>query len=127
MGIDIYAEWRGMSDEEREVQVTGFSVVRGHVGHLSEPEDGEPYATRVLVPEAFQIGNAARAVIRCVSVVFPLRIIELRRAPLDDDVAVGLFPVIDAWLVDFGTSGRDRRDVVQKALGLEIPPAARAC
>src|SRR6266540_7529545 len=36
--------------------------------------------------------NAAGAVIGRVDVVFPLRIVELRRAPFDDNVGVGLFP-----------------------------------
>ena len=55
-------------------------------------------------------GNAARAVIGRVDIIFPLRIVELRRAPLDDDVAVRLFPVVDARLADFGAAGRDRRN-----------------
>ena len=58
MGIDIYAEWKGMSDAEKKAQVTGFSVEHGHVGYLREAYHGEPYATRVLVPEAFETGRA---------------------------------------------------------------------
>jgi hypothetical protein len=54
MGIDIYAEWDGMTDAEKRAQTTGFSVVHGHVGYLREAYHGEPYATKVLVPEAFQ-------------------------------------------------------------------------
>src|SRR5215216_4319149 len=57
--------------------------------------------------------NAAGAVIGRVDVVFPLRIVELRRAPFDDNVGVGLFPVIDAWLANFGAAGRDRRNIAQ--------------
>jgi hypothetical protein len=53
MGIDIYLRWQGMTEEERAAQQTGYSVVHGHVGYLREAYHGEPYATRVLVPEAF--------------------------------------------------------------------------
>src|ERR1700732_2798969 len=58
MGIDIYAEWTGMSDAEKKAQATGFSVEHGHVGYLREAYHGEPYATKVLVPEAFETGRA---------------------------------------------------------------------
>lgn len=53
MGIDIYARWKGQSDEEEADQLTGFSVEHGHVGYLREAYHGEPYATRHLVAEAF--------------------------------------------------------------------------
>lgn len=53
MGIDIYARWDGQTDEEREAQYCGFSIVSGHVGYLREAYHGEPYATRYLVAEAF--------------------------------------------------------------------------
>ena len=58
MGIDIYAEWDGMSDADKRAQVTGFSVEHGRVGYLREAYHGEPYATRVLVPESFETGRA---------------------------------------------------------------------
>ena len=54
MGIDIYAKWDGMTEAEEEAQITGFSVEHGHVGYLREAYHGEPYATKVLVPEAFE-------------------------------------------------------------------------
>jgi hypothetical protein len=54
MGIDIYAKWDGMTKAEEKAQVTGFSVAHGHVGCLHEAYHGEPYATKVLVPEAFE-------------------------------------------------------------------------
>src|SRR5579862_7002525 len=54
MGIDIYAEWYGMTERERQAQITGCSVVHGHLGYLREAYHGEPYATKVLVPEAFE-------------------------------------------------------------------------
>ena len=59
MGIDIYAAWRGMTEEEKGAQITGFDAAAGHVGYLREAYHGEPYATRVLVPEAFEQGGAA--------------------------------------------------------------------
>jgi hypothetical protein len=54
MGIDIYAEWDGMTRPITRAQITGFSVEHGHVGYLREAYHGEPYATTVLVPEAFE-------------------------------------------------------------------------
>jgi hypothetical protein len=53
MGIDIYASWRGQTEAERDAQITGFSVLHGHVGYLREAYHGQPYATHLLVPEAF--------------------------------------------------------------------------
>jgi hypothetical protein len=54
MGIDIYAQWKGQTETEERAQITGFSIAHGHVGYLREAYHGEPYATRVLVPEAFE-------------------------------------------------------------------------
>ena len=54
MGIDIYAHWNGITEAEEAAQVTGFSVEHRHVGYLREAYHGEPYATKVLVPEAFE-------------------------------------------------------------------------
>jgi hypothetical protein len=59
MGIDIYARWRGQSQEEIEAQYCGFSTVAGNVGYLREAYHGEPYATRHLCAEAFAEGEAA--------------------------------------------------------------------
>jgi hypothetical protein len=54
MGIDIYARWDGQTKEEEQAQITGFSVVSGHVGYLREAYHGEPYATKFLLREAFE-------------------------------------------------------------------------
>jgi hypothetical protein len=54
MGIDIYLEWDGMEEEEKSAQATGFSTTSGHVGYLREAYHGGPYATRILVREAFE-------------------------------------------------------------------------
>ena len=43
-----------MTAEEERAQIDCFSVVHGHVGYLREAYHGEPYATKVLVPEAFE-------------------------------------------------------------------------
>ena len=48
-----------MTAEEERAQIDCFSVVHGHVGYLREAYHGEPYATRVLVPEAFETGEAS--------------------------------------------------------------------
>jgi hypothetical protein len=58
MGIDIYAKWDGITDADKAAQITGFSAVHGHVGYLREAYHGEPYATKILVPEAFEHGSA---------------------------------------------------------------------
>jgi len=61
MGIDIYMNWDGMTDDEKRAQYTGFDSTAGNVGYLREAYHGEPYATHALVPEAFEwteeIGN----------------------------------------------------------------------
>lgn len=62
MGIDIYAEWRGQTREEKEAQVTGFSTLHGNVGYLREAYHGEPYATCFLVREAFESKDARAAI-----------------------------------------------------------------
>jgi hypothetical protein len=54
MGIDIYLEWDGMDEEEKIAQATGFSITAGDVGYLREAYHGGPYATRILVREAFE-------------------------------------------------------------------------
>ena len=36
-----------------ELRCVRFSIAHGHIGYLREAYHGEPYATRVLVPEAF--------------------------------------------------------------------------
>jgi len=53
MGIDIYVEWKGQTEEEKEAQITGCSIEHGHVGYLRESYHGEPFATQYLVAEAF--------------------------------------------------------------------------
>ena len=58
MGIDIYAQWEGQTEEEKDAQYVAFSVLHGHVGYLREAYHGEPYATRYLVKEAFETGEA---------------------------------------------------------------------
>lgn len=54
MGIDIYMEWDGITEEEGDSQITGFSTTSGHLGYLREAYHGGPYATKILVAEAFE-------------------------------------------------------------------------
>lgn len=54
MGIDIYLEWDNMDAESKKAQVTGFCTTAGEVGYLREAYHGGPYATRILVREAFE-------------------------------------------------------------------------
>jgi len=60
MGIDIYASWPSQTQAEADAQMTGYSIEHGHVGYLREAYHGEPYATHVLVPEAFDHPDGAR-------------------------------------------------------------------
>ena len=53
MGIDLYLNWDGQNEKEKEAQYTGFSIKSGHTGYLREAYHGGPYATKVLAPEAF--------------------------------------------------------------------------
>ncbi len=62
MGIDIYAKWRGMTEEDKQKQYTGFSITAGGVGYLREAYHGAPYATRELVAEAFDSETGTSAI-----------------------------------------------------------------
>lgn len=53
MGIDVYLRWDNQTEEEKQKQYTGFSTNSGHTGYLREAYHGNPYATRVLMPEGF--------------------------------------------------------------------------
>ncbi len=53
MGIDIYLEWAGKDAQAKDDQIAGFSTTDGHVGYLREAYHGGPYATQILVKEAF--------------------------------------------------------------------------
>lgn len=58
MGIDIYAKWASQSESDRGKQAAAWlSVDDGDVGYLREAYHGAPYATRVLVPEAFDVAT----------------------------------------------------------------------
>lgn len=54
MGIDVYLKWKDMDQEDEKRQITGFSVLNGHAGYLREAYHGGPYATHILVREAFE-------------------------------------------------------------------------
>ncbi len=62
MGIDIYASWKDMTETDKQQQSTGWSIAHGHVGYLREAYHGAPYATKVLVPEAFADEAVGKAV-----------------------------------------------------------------
>ena len=62
MGISIHAAWPGQTKAERRAQITGFSIAHGHVGYLREAYHGAPYATRALVPEAFEANEYGAAI-----------------------------------------------------------------
>lgn len=54
MGIDIYLKWDGMEKEDETAQATGFDTTAGSTGYLREAYHGGPYATKILVREAFE-------------------------------------------------------------------------
>ena len=47
-----------MTADEKNAQIVGLDPYAGHVGYLREAYHGEPYATHVLCPEAFEEGQA---------------------------------------------------------------------
>lgn len=53
MGIDIYLRWELITEDELEKQFCGYDISKGGTGYLREAYHGEPYATRELMPEAF--------------------------------------------------------------------------
>lgn len=54
MGIDVYLKWDNQEEEEKKAQITGFSTTAGDRGYLREAYHGGPYATHILVREAFE-------------------------------------------------------------------------
>lgn len=55
MGIDVFLEWDGMNDEDQKQQAEhGLTLTGGHAGYLREAYHGDPYATQILVREAFE-------------------------------------------------------------------------
>ena len=59
MGIDIFVEWKGQNERERDEQNLAASLgVDGGRGYLRESYHGEPYATKFLFSEAFLTGEA---------------------------------------------------------------------
>ena len=55
MGIDVYLKWNEMKDEDHKAQLgKGFQTDIGDTGYLREAYHGSPYATQMLVPEAFE-------------------------------------------------------------------------
>jgi hypothetical protein len=76
MGIDIYMQWDQQTDQEKQAQITGFSIEDGDKGYLREAYHGEPYATKFLVREAFA-SKTATAKIR--AAVLRSRLAETQR------------------------------------------------
>lgn len=54
MGIDIYLKWADMTESDKQAQYTGFDTTAGSTGYLRESYHGGPYATKMLVREAFE-------------------------------------------------------------------------
>jgi hypothetical protein len=60
MGIDVYARWRNQKKDEKEKQFTGFRLDKGDVGYLREGYHGEPYATKHMFKETFNLRDGTR-------------------------------------------------------------------
>lgn len=54
MGIDVYLKWTGQTEEDEKKQFCGFATDAGNIGYLREAYRGGPYATKLLVREAFE-------------------------------------------------------------------------
>jgi len=55
MGIDIYLDWDGMTEADKQARyVGGFDITIGNTGYLREAYHGSPYATHYLLKEAFE-------------------------------------------------------------------------
>jgi hypothetical protein len=63
MGIDVYLEWKDKDDSDRGLQ-TGI-LADGACGYLREAYHGEPYATKLLLKEAFQVNYGNDESYRC--------------------------------------------------------------
>jgi hypothetical protein len=57
--IDICAQWKGMSEEEKLAQKDGLLIVCGHTSCIKESHI-EPCATKELVEEAFNKNGKAK-------------------------------------------------------------------
>lgn len=61
MGIDVFLEWDGQEEERAAANAddkpSWFCTTDGHVGYLREAYHGGPYATKLLVREAFEAEN----------------------------------------------------------------------
>jgi hypothetical protein len=57
MGIDIYLKWAGQTEEDEKKQFCGCATDAGDIGYLREAYHGGPYATKLLVREAFEAGT----------------------------------------------------------------------
>jgi|TARA_A100000172_G_scaffold6178_1_gene3534 hypothetical protein len=54
MGVDIYLRWNLITDEEIEAQYCGFDTGVGKIGYLREAYHGEPYPSKILMPESYE-------------------------------------------------------------------------
>jgi hypothetical protein len=54
VGIDIFLKWDGMENRPKDDKIEMFSTTDGHLGYLRESYRGGPYATQILVREAFE-------------------------------------------------------------------------
>jgi hypothetical protein len=57
MGIDVYLYWDGMDKEKESKNRPWCDATVGHTGYLREAYHGGPYATKILVREAFEAEN----------------------------------------------------------------------
>jgi hypothetical protein len=63
MGFDIYLEWKGQTDEEKDAQITGWENA-GSAGYLRESYGQDSFGCELLFSEAWKKRNGARAKIQ---------------------------------------------------------------
>lgn len=101
MGIDIYAHWKGQTEQERDEQHEVWtSAAAGHCGYLREAYHGEPYATQHLMPEAFENESRARIPAATLRERLPetLRLAEIRQRQIyDATTPEEIQPVLDSY------------------------------
>ena len=80
MGIDIYARYEGQTPEQVARQLEAWLSGHSGAGYLREAYDGEPYATRYLFAEAFEVSYDTPIVAKVLRERLPetLRLAELR-------------------------------------------------
>ena len=110
MGIDIYLKWDGITDDDKQKQLTGFSLTSGHLGYLRQsfykPDHFTGnYPIESLIPEAFADNDSTASIpVDKLKIMLPYVISELFRfysnekLNLNDNVTV--YDIVKSY-IDF--------------------------